>query len=93
MKNKYKGLFVDADEIAEEAGHDEPDGDEPAVLTINDRERLKGEEPDGDEDKVMVVDNTKSKGYKKPSGITFGSTAKAYDGKKTNKVKPGIYFN
>lgn len=98
MKNKYKGLFVDAEEVEEESGHEEPDGDEPAVLTINDREKLRSdapedEEPDGDEDKITVVDRNKSKGYKKPSGITFGSTSKAYDGKKVNKVKPGIYFN
>ena len=43
-------------------------------------------------DKTLDDPNT-CKGYKKPSGITFGSNSKAYDDKKTFNRKPGIYFN
>lgn len=81
MKKDYDGLFASQTETEEEGGHEEPDGDEAGVVTLND----KGE-PDGDEGKLMVMDKGcggKSKSVKPNAG----------NGKNTSKksaVKSGI---
>ena len=78
MKKGYDGLFVDEEEVEEVGGHDEPDGDEAAVV-YEDKE-----EPDGDEGKVMVA--------RKGNKVTLGTTKKGM--KKVSKVGPiGIRFS
>lgn len=77
----YKGLFVDEADVEAVGGHDEPDGDEAAVVSAS--ELNTSEEPDGDEGKIMITKSSKVR-----PGVTLKSNTNA----KNNKVKPGIYF-
>lgn len=81
MCKAYKGLFVNEEDIEAIGGHDEPDGDEAAVLKINDRE-----EPDGDEGKIMVSNEQKRK------SLSFGVNTSKNKSKASSNTKPGIYF-
>lgn len=63
MKKGYDGLFVEEEDIEKVGGHNEPDGDEAAVVEVE------KEEPDGDEGKVMIS-------RKQYNGFSMGTTKK-----------------
>lgn len=84
MKEEYKGLFVNEEDIEKVGGHEEPDGDELAVVSEED---LNKSEPDEDEGKVMVT-----KGYTR-KGITLGVSTCNNKVNKVQSNKSGITWS